>query len=338
MLYRRPSWKTLLGVTKAKRHVKRATGITAVQRLFRAPKNFERRMGYYSEPMKFLRFLGKPVQVGITMALLAQILLVIIAFFFAACTVFTAAPPPPTLQPVQVDLEPAIQGGLRFLRGQYNPDLGLLRESTQVAYHRHWLATDNRLAIYALSAANDGLADRLQQRMADFQVPPHGLIEALVGQDVAWPPRTETQTKIAVYGTDEIWHEHRQTGSRYEDWPQYADLALYAALDAYNQNHLELAHQRYMQAMNLFDGVGFADKAHGASGLYATYKLALALYVGAKLQQPPDHRLLEALLARQDSSGGFITLYNAQGSQGDANTETASYALLALTALRQPLR
>ncbi len=63
MRYRRPSWKTLLGATKAKHRIKRAAGITAVQRPFRAPKNLERRvkrrMGYYSEPMKFLRFLRR---------------------------------------------------------------------------------------------------------------------------------------------------------------------------------------------------------------------------------------------------------------------------------------
>ena len=61
--YRRPSVKTLIGVTRAKKRFNRATGITAVKRPFRAPGNFKRRMlrraGYYSEHMKFMRFLGR---------------------------------------------------------------------------------------------------------------------------------------------------------------------------------------------------------------------------------------------------------------------------------------
>jgi hypothetical protein len=59
--YRRPSLKTALGVTRAKRRLGKVTGYYALTRPFRAPGNFKRRMlrraGYYSGPMKFLRFL-----------------------------------------------------------------------------------------------------------------------------------------------------------------------------------------------------------------------------------------------------------------------------------------
>lgn len=61
--YRRPSMKTMLGITRAKKRINRQLGITAVKRPFRAPGNakrrFLRRAGYYSEPMEFLRFLGR---------------------------------------------------------------------------------------------------------------------------------------------------------------------------------------------------------------------------------------------------------------------------------------
>ncbi|GCE28795.1 hypothetical protein KDA_42790 [Dictyobacter alpinus] len=57
--YRRPSLKTMLGITKAKKRFNRAVGITALKRPFRAPGNFKRRIlsrvGYYSEPMKAFR-------------------------------------------------------------------------------------------------------------------------------------------------------------------------------------------------------------------------------------------------------------------------------------------
>ena len=61
--YRKPSVKSMLGVTKAKKNINRSLGITAIKRPLRAPGNMERRMlrraGYYSEPMKFMRFLGR---------------------------------------------------------------------------------------------------------------------------------------------------------------------------------------------------------------------------------------------------------------------------------------
>jgi len=61
--YRRPSAKTMLGVTKAKKRFNRAVGITAVKRPFRTPGNMKRRVlrraGYYSEQMKFMRFMGR---------------------------------------------------------------------------------------------------------------------------------------------------------------------------------------------------------------------------------------------------------------------------------------
>jgi hypothetical protein len=61
--YRRPSLNTMLGITRAKKRMNRQLGITAAMRPFRAPGNMKRRMlrrsGYYSGPMKFLRFMNR---------------------------------------------------------------------------------------------------------------------------------------------------------------------------------------------------------------------------------------------------------------------------------------
>ena len=61
--YRRPSVKTMLGITRTKKRINRQLGITAIKRPFRAPGNMKRRVlrraGYYSGPMKFLRFLRR---------------------------------------------------------------------------------------------------------------------------------------------------------------------------------------------------------------------------------------------------------------------------------------
>jgi hypothetical protein len=57
--YRRPSVKTMLGVTRAKKRIKRELGITALLRPFRWWTNQKRRVyrkvGYESEVGRFLR-------------------------------------------------------------------------------------------------------------------------------------------------------------------------------------------------------------------------------------------------------------------------------------------
>lgn len=61
--YRKKSLKTTLGVTKAKRRIKKDLGIYKVTKVTNAPKNLKRRakrkVGHESEPMKFFRFLRR---------------------------------------------------------------------------------------------------------------------------------------------------------------------------------------------------------------------------------------------------------------------------------------
>jgi hypothetical protein len=57
--YRRPSIKTILGITKAKKRIKKDLGITALLKPFRAWTNakrqIKRKIGYESEPGRLIR-------------------------------------------------------------------------------------------------------------------------------------------------------------------------------------------------------------------------------------------------------------------------------------------
>ncbi|HQH71216.1 MAG TPA: hypothetical protein PK360_03970 [bacterium] len=59
--YRRPSLNTLLGITRAKRRLKKATGYYALTKPLRLQTNWERRLkrkaGYYHPVVRFLRYL-----------------------------------------------------------------------------------------------------------------------------------------------------------------------------------------------------------------------------------------------------------------------------------------
>jgi len=66
--HRKPSLKSILGLTKAKKRTKKNIGITAMMKPFRAPGNLKRRIlrraGYYSTPMKIARH-GFPTLFGL---------------------------------------------------------------------------------------------------------------------------------------------------------------------------------------------------------------------------------------------------------------------------------
>jgi hypothetical protein len=59
--YRKPSLKTILGLTAAKKQIKRDLGIYNVTRILNAPKNAKRRakraIGWESEGAKLFRFI-----------------------------------------------------------------------------------------------------------------------------------------------------------------------------------------------------------------------------------------------------------------------------------------
>ncbi len=61
--YRRPSVRTLLGITRARRRLGAATGYYRATRWLRWPTNARRRalrrVGYYSAPLMFLRWLTR---------------------------------------------------------------------------------------------------------------------------------------------------------------------------------------------------------------------------------------------------------------------------------------
>lgn len=65
MRFRRPSLKTALGLTRKKKQLKRDLGVynnpvwKATHAVPNAERRFKRRAGYYSGPMKFLRWFGR---------------------------------------------------------------------------------------------------------------------------------------------------------------------------------------------------------------------------------------------------------------------------------------
>ncbi len=82
--YRRPSLKTILGITKAKKEIKKEVGITALLKPFRWWPNQKRRIkrevGYESEPGRLIRDgLPKPGGCLVVVVVVAGGLMIVLA-------------------------------------------------------------------------------------------------------------------------------------------------------------------------------------------------------------------------------------------------------------------
>lgn len=232
---------------------------------------------------------------------------------------------------------PAIQSGLAYLKTQYNPAIGLIHEAPVAAPNTYWLTNDNALAAFSFDQLGDPEFSRvLTASINTYDTDSNGLIEILRGEPVEYPPYVPSRVLIEQIGTDEIMQEYHLEGERFEDWAEYANLAFLGALNNEYQGNHQTALQIYAAALQMYDGTGFTDKAF--DGSYETYKLALALYNGSIIAAPNPYadQMLETLLKLQKTGGGFITHYTeaiipSVGS--DTNTETTSFALLALNSV-----
>jgi hypothetical protein len=251
------------------------------------------------------------------------LLLALIAILTAQCGVLS---PTPSLDCAIIDR------GLAYLKARYNSTLGLLNESPTTAPHTYWLTNDNAVAAYVFDRFGEAdLSKTLHSSLQRYGHDTNGLIEVLWGEPIEFPPYVARPVRIAQVEEDEVWQEFHINGDRFEDWAGYADLTLWGALNASQQGHLPEARDKFNRAMAMFDGVGFKDSAFNKQ--YETYKLALALLVGAAIHADvANAEALQATLqAMQSADGGFATHYdNQQKPTGDTNTETTSLALLAL--------
>ena len=237
------------------------------------------------------------------------------------------APPTPTS-----GMSDVIQNGLDYLEVQINPELGLLREAPIAAPNKYWLTNDNSLAAYTFDQfGRTEPRDIIIQSINQYDSHENNFIEVVMGHVVDMPPRIPEAVLITKIGDADIWTEKHESDSRYEDWQEYANLGFMMVLNSVNQDNVNLAQEQVLTTMQMFDGKGFRDKAYNES--YETYKLALAIYAASKckVELQDGEKILEILLKMQDKNGGFHTHYDENlNPMGDTNTETTSFALLAL--------
>ena len=219
----------------------------------------------------------------------------------------------------------------RFLESQYVEECGLLRAATrQEEGRRIYVASDNLLAQRALELLGSPLADEVRETLwIEYSGGYDGLHEGLLGENITWPPKTPSNITLGQCGGFDVIWEIRD-GSIMNDWGEYGDLLACHAIAFHSESSLE-------KLLNLFDSKGIRDRVYETTGLYETYKLAMAILAYRSLQ-PAGHlktyeAMVDIMLGMQRGDGGVVTHYDeGLGHVGDANTETTSLAVMALLA------
>ena len=227
---------------------------------------------------------------------------------------------------------PAIAAGRgrKFLASLFDPAVGLLPEFRGSKVY--WLYHDNYLAAKVLDRTEPDLAGKIREAIKGLGVTGSGKIEILFGQAKKPLPFRHYKLEEVKRIGEKVIRTEVVGDEVHEDWQRYSDLLFMAAIAEAGRDK-EKALGYFQAGMKTWDGRGIRDRASEKGGLYATYKLALALIAGVRLDHKHGDRakMLERLQAMQRQDGGFVTEYDAQGKPvGQANVETTSLAILAL--------
>jgi hypothetical protein len=227
----------------------------------------------------------------------------------------------------------AAERARRFLASLFDPALGLLPEFQGSKVY--WLYHDNYLAAKVLEKTEPDLARKIRDAINGFGVTGSGKIEILFSEAKEPLPFRHYKLEDVKRVGDKVIRTEVVGKEVHEDWERYSDLLFMATIaEAGREKSKAVGH--FEAGMKTWDGKGIRDRASEKGGLYATYKLALALIAGARLDRKVGERakILERLLAMQRQDGGFVTDYDPQGKPvGQANVETTSLAILALDGL-----
>ncbi len=235
-----------------------------------------------------------------------------------------------------------------FLKGQYIPDVGLLRASFKPSngdYGKVYLS-DNLLGYMALRVCGfNKLAESIHKTLltgyGNYLYT--GRWEVLSGVKIGDNPRVRFDKVLGRRDNVTIVAE-LQGNKVLSDWKEYADWLFLESLNSLIEGNIPRARELFREGMAFFDGHGFADKAYNKTRVYDTYKLGLAVFTYRALSEPPKYErkikdILHILSEAQDpESGGIFTNYKVDGGGklvfsrdvSDVNVETSSVIVLAL--------
>jgi hypothetical protein len=221
-----------------------------------------------------------------------------------------------------------------FLVAQFDSDMRLVRESPDVTINRtYWLLSDNLFASNALKQNHSEVAAKINETLIRYGRLHDGLHEAVFGEVIHLPPYAPQTVTIdsSDYWKIKIEVRDAVSGKLMDDWIDYADILLYAALSEHNRGDVDSALFYFTHAKEMWNGAGLYDKPTRQDGYYTTHKLALLLHVANVLNQtlPFREELESRIWMFQRGDGGIRSHYlGNMTSDREANSETAALVLL----------
>lgn len=263
--------------------------------------------------------------------------------FFAAL-VFTLIVVSACSSEVGAELSPQLEKGYLYLENNLNPELNLICESPDdpnpELRQTYWLANDNLFASHALLPYNPELAASIMASIEKYGYRHDHYVETLFKIFVADPALAVSPEPKVIEKRDYTIKTEQLTGILMDDSTEYFDKLCYQILWAEWYLHkVSLSGSYFDQALEMWDGKGFIDKAYNPQSGYCTYKLALFYFTAKNLNRldrvPFKDQLVSTLYKLQNANGGFHTFYSFDSMgqlevRGSTNTETTSLILLAL--------
>jgi len=234
-----------------------------------------------------------------------------------------------------------------FLKGQYVPDVGLLRASFRSSngdYGKVYVS-DNLLGYMALRICGfNELAESIHKTLlTGYGNYLHtGRWEVLFRVKIGDNPRVRFDEVLGRKDNVTVVAEV-QGNKTLSDWRRYADWLFLESINSLIEKDKVSAYELFREGMAFFDGYGFADRAYSITHVYDTYKLGLSVFTYRALGEPQKYKeeirsILHIISEAQDpESGGIFTNYKVVGDElmfsknvSDVNVETSSAIVLAL--------
>ncbi len=234
-----------------------------------------------------------------------------------------------------------------YLVNRYNAHYGLIRENENL--DRYWLWSDNVLAARALKDYNYSLyaniTNTIRSYIQNYHIEFHTAWTALI-DPTSIVQQPSFMSPINKNLTDKILYS--DYGGSYElPCTDYADIAFLKSIYLYEINKINDSKTCYDQGINMFDGIGFKDKAFAHDGYrYSTYKVAL-WKIATDIVDLSDSKeakhiissLQNLILAKvqNNETGGVYTFYLPNFLHSNqTNVETTSLAIMASTGVELP--
>ncbi len=228
----------------------------------------------------------------------------------------------------------------KYLVNAYNSTLKLIPETNNNVY---WITSDNLLAYFALQNDSSDISSSIKNTIMTYATT-YGLPkdsnglpidykhEVVIG-DVLTQQFGTSNIYYLANGSDYTIKAEVNNGSTMSDWQNYSDLVAYKGLSYYNQGDTQDATNEYNLMLKMWNGHGFNDSAYNhTTGIYDTYKLALAYLLAKDCGIQPDDKMCNIIASMQDSNGGIHTQYTFNGNLtivGSVNTETTALVAIA---------